>query len=105
MLLFLQSTTRLEFSVSEASQVEAACAGWVDNSLASCQNKKKRLMLSEASEFRQDPRRTSHLSWPKHFMLNEASELRQDPRHTSHLSRPKHLILSEAVDNRSKPGA
>jgi len=55
-------------------------------------------MLREASELRQDPRRTSHLSRPKHFMLSEASELRQDPRRTSHLSRPKHFMLSEASE-------
>ena len=41
MLSILRSTTRLEFSASEASQVEAASAGgWV-------KNKRKRLMLSE----------------------------------------------------------
>jgi len=54
--------------------------------------------LSEASELRQDPRRTSHLSQPKHFVLSEASELRQDPRRTSHLSQPEHFMLSEASE-------
>jgi len=94
--------------------------GW-DNSLASCQKEEKtthakwrprrtshlsrpkHFVLSEASELCQDPRRTSHLTRPKHFMLSEASELRQDPRRTSHLSRPKHFMLSEASELRQDP--
>jgi len=96
-LSFLRSTGRLKL-VAKPRKLKLLLTlpgGGITLSQAT-KARKDDSFLSEASELRQDPRRTSHLSQPKHFVLSEASELRQDPRRTSHLSQPKHFMLREA---------